>query len=354
MSINNKDSYYSRQVRLIGLDGQESLNNARVLVIGAGGLGCPVLLYITAMGVGNIGIIDHDKVDITNLHRQILFNPEDVGEFKSQVASKRIIIQNPNIVTAFFNIKLSLSNIEDIFKDYDFIIDCTDNFETKFLVHHFSYTQNKILIQASIYQYEGHLHVFDFSDATKKKEAPCLRCLWVKEPEDGVIGTCADVGVIGATAGVLGSMQAMEACKMILGKKSLKNGEGLFVDLTTHDYEKRVWNKNSDCPLCGDLSVLPIPTDDYKINIEFVSDDFTWIDLRDSEEIADLTINKPNVLSIPISNFHISQLDMKKKYVLVCQKGFRSNQIARALREDGHNNIFSLVDGTMHLRPKFS
>ena len=349
MSTNNKDHYYSRQIKLIGSDGQKALNNARVLVIGAGGLGCPVLLYIAAMGVGNIGIVDHDNVDITNLHRQILFTPDDIGEFKSQVAAKKIVIQNPNIIASFFTKKLNLDNIKDVFRDYEIIIDCTDNFETKFLVHDFSFSQNKILIQVSIYQYEGSLHVFDFSNEDKKQKAPCLRCLWTREPEDGVIGTCADVGVIGATAGVLGSLQAIEACKVILGKISLKNGEGLFVDLTTHDYEKRNWKKNISCPLCGKLEALIAINNDYKISIESVTDDYYWIDLRNSEEIANFTINRPNIQYMPLSDFHISKLDITKNYVLVCQKGFKSNQIARALRDEGHKNYFSLIDGVMHL-----
>ena len=350
MSTNSKKNYYSRQLKLIGDGGQDALNNARVLVIGAGGLGCPVLLYIGAMGIGNIGIIDHDKVDITNLHRQVLFTPDDVGEFKSQVAAKKIAMQNPNIITSFFTNKLNLDNAEAVFKNYDYIIDCTDNFETKFLVHDFCFIQKKILIQASIYQYEGNLHVFDFSYDNRKHRGPCLRCLWTREPEDGSIGTCAEVGVIGATAGVLGSLQAMEVCKIILGKMPLKNGEGLFVDLTTHDYEKRSWKKNNECILCGNSKNFRQLNESYKISLDLVTEEYFWIDLRNSEEIAGFTINKAHVEQISISNFHVSKLDMTKKYVLVCQKGFRSNQIARALREEGHENIFSLIDGILHLR----
>ena len=336
-------------MNLIGKDGQDALSNARVLVIGAGGLGCPVLLYIGAMGVGKIGIIDHDKVDITNLHRQVLFTPNDIGEFKSEIAAREISLQNPHVNVSFFTNKLTLKNIEDIFKDYELIIDCTDNFETKFLVHDSCFIHKKKLIQASIYQFEGNLHVFDFSNDNLVQKSACLRCLWTIEPVDGCIGTCADVGVIGATAGVLGSLQAMEACKIILGKTTLQNGEGLFVDLTTHDYEKRTWKKNRECPFCGNLNKL-IPADTgYRIGAELVTDDFFWIDLRSPEEIAEFTINRPNLTCIPLAKFHISNLDMAQKYVLVCHRGHRSNQVARALREEGHSNFFSLEDGILGL-----
>lgn len=354
MLKNNKNHYYSRQLKLIGIDGQDSLDRARVLVIGAGGLGCPVLLYIAAMGVGHIGIIDHDRVDITNLHRQIIFTPQDVGEFKSQVAAKKISIQNPHIEISFYTSKLNLDTIEDVFKNYDIIIDCTDNFETKFLVHDSCFIQKKKLVQASIYQFEGNLHVFNFSDDEQKHNAPCLRCLWTKEPQDGLHGTCADVGVIGATAGVLGSLQAMEACKVILGKIPLKNGEGLFVDLTTHDYEKRIWKKNKDCILCGEEGheTSQKKCDDYKIKLNLITDEDILIDLRSPEEIAEFTITRKNLIYLPATDFHISKLDKKHKYILVCQKGLKSNQMARVLREDGHDNFFSLIDGILNfLKP---
>jgi rhodanese-related sulfurtransferase len=141
----------------------------------------------------------------------------------------------------------------------------------------------------------------------------------------------------------------MEACKIILGKTTLQNGEGLFVDLTTHDYEKRTWKKNRECPFCGNLNKL-IPADTgYRIGAELVTDDFFWIDLRSPEEIAEFTINRPNLTCIPLAKFHISNLDMTQKYLLVCHRGHRSNQVARALREEGHSNFFSLEDGILGL-----
>lgn len=349
---NNQSGFYSRQIKLVGSVGQEKIKESSVLVIGAGGLGCPVLLYLAAMGVGHLGIVDDDKVDISNLHRQILYTPKDIGVNKSQVAAQKINEQNPYIDVSFFLEKLNVGNIERIFKNYEIIVDCTDNFETKFMVHDACYLQNKKLVQASIYQYEGNLHVFDFSSHVERENAPCLRCLWTKEPEDGYIGTCADVGVIGATAGVLGSLQAIEVSKLILGKKSLKNGEGLFVDLNIQDYEKRRWKKNNDCIFCSERGKI-IKTEsfqgviDYKISIDQakMNDDLIWVDLRNKEEAQKYAINQQGLLQMSLTEFNISKLDPRKKYLLICQKGYKSNQVTRVFREMGYNNLFSLIDG---------
>ena len=308
------------------------------------------------MGVGSIGIIDNDTVDISNLHRQILYTPKDIGAYKSQIAALKMREHNPFIEVQFFTDKLNRENINSIFKNYEIIVDCTDNFETKFLVHDTCYLQSKILVQASIYQFEGHLHVFDFSKNEKLELAPCLRCLWTTEPLDGCIGTCADVGVLGATVGVLGSLQAMEVAKLILGKKTLKNGEGLFVDLLTQDYEKRKWKKNSECPFCSikgqnsHLDEISGIVADYKLSFSELSDDFVWVDLRSEEESKLFFIDHPGVVHMPLSIFDISKLDSSHKYLLICQKGFRSSQVARSLHEMGHTNIFSLIDGIQILK----
>jgi molybdopterin/thiamine biosynthesis adenylyltransferase len=337
--------YYSRQIKLIGSTGQESLKNSRVLVIGAGGLGCPVLQYLAGMGIGTIGIVDHDTVDTTNLHRQILYSPSDVGESKAESAAKILSLKNPHIKIQFFNEKVKSDTIAQLIEDFEIIVDCTDNFETKFLVHDNCKITKKILVQASIYQYEGNLHVFDF---TQEDPAPCLRCLWTKEPLDGVIGTCGEVGVIGATAGVLGSLQAMEVLKIILRKTYLKNGEGLFVDLLTGESEKRRWKKRDECLICNGTHKSE-SFESYKLKKDNVGDEFIWIDLRTTEEALSLILKHPKVIHMPLSDFNITKLDLKFKYLLVCQKGYKSNQVARALRESGHQNFFSLEEGIQGL-----
>jgi molybdopterin/thiamine biosynthesis adenylyltransferase/rhodanese-related sulfurtransferase len=321
--MNNQSKFYSRQIKLLGIDGQD-------------------------------GIIDSDRVDITNLHRQILYTPADIGEFKSVVSARKISDQNPNIVVSFISNKLDRQNVVEIFKAYDIIVDCTDNFKTKFLVHDACYSHHKKLVQASIYQYEGNLHVFDFSNQLNCEISPCLRCLWTKEPDDGCIGTCADVGVLGATAGVLGSLQAMEVSKLILGKSPLKNGEGLFVDLTTQDYEKRRWKKNNECPLCSEkaknIETIQDITKDFNLNIDQVSEDYIWIDLRNKDEVEEFFIDRPKLIHMPLSEFNVSTLEAYNNYLLICQKGYRSGQMARALREMGHENYFSLVGGIQNFK----
>ena len=347
--MNNENRFYSRQTKLIGPEGQSRLNKASVLVVGAGGLGCPVLQYIAAMGVGIIGIIDNDNVDISNLHRQILYSPKDIGASKAEVAALKISEQNPFIKVNFFNEKLTKKNAIDLFESYEIIIDCTDNFETKFLVHDICYSLKKILVQASLYQYEGNLHVFDFKNIESFAKGPCLRCLWTREPEEGCIGTCADVGIIGATAGVLGSLQAMEVAKIILGNRYLKNGEGLFIDLISQDHEKRRWKKNTECPFCSGVHVAISLNDQYQLTINEVASELVWIDLRSNEEIVECPINSPEIIHMPFNDFNVSKLSKSNKYLLICHKGHRSNQLTRALRELGYDNLFSLVDGVKSL-----
>lgn len=354
--MKGQSEFYSRQVKLIGIDGQDKLRDARVLVVGAGGLGCPVLLYLAAMGVGNIGIIDNDRVSISNLHRQIIYNPNNIGEHKSQVAALFIGKQNPHIVVNFFIEKLNLLNTDRVFKDFDIIVDCSDNFETKFLIHDACYFQNKKLVQASIYQYEGNLNVFDFSNHEEIKKMACLRCLWTIEPEDGCIGTCEDVGVLGVTAGVLGSLQAVEVSKLILGNKTLENGEGLFVDLITQEYERRRWKKNKECPFCSSITTKKvmnsdqIALDNYKLSFDELNDDFTWIDIRSMDEIREFTLDHADLIYMQMEDFNILKLNPEDKYLFICQRGYRSNKAVRVLRELGYNNTFSLVDGIANFK----
>lgn len=353
MNKNEEAQYYSRQEKLIGTDGQVNLKAAKVLIIGAGGLGCPVLIYLASMGVGHLGIVDHDKVELTNLHRQILYTPNDLGEFKSKVAALKIKENNPHITIHYFTNKIDDENVSEFINDFDIIVDCTDNFKTKFLIHDHCFIQKKKLVQSSLYQFEGNLHVFDFSLNQDLENSPCLRCLWTKEPEDGVVGTCEEVGILGVTAGVFGSLQAMEVAKLILGKSTLKNGEGLFVDLLSEEFEKRTWKKNKTCSLCSQSSMLQTThnsLENFKIKKENINDKFIWVDLRSLEDDQGIILNHHSVLKIPISEFAVSKLNLKSQYLLICQKGYRSNQLLRVLHEEGYTNFYSLVDGILNFK----
>ncbi|HZH97503.1 MAG TPA: ThiF family adenylyltransferase, partial [Fimbriimonadaceae bacterium] len=205
-------AYYARQVRLpdLGQEGQSKLKAARVLVVGAGGLGSSALLYLAASGVGKIGISEDDVLSPSNLHRQVLYNWADVGKPKAALAARRLLALNP-FVTAEVHARITTDNALAIFQDYDLVLDCTDNFRSKFLLSDAAVAARKPLVQASIYQYEGQLHVYD-----PKVNSPCLRCTWPEIPAEDCVGSCAEVGVMGVLPGVFGALQASEAIKLIL------------------------------------------------------------------------------------------------------------------------------------------
>ncbi|MCO4756302.1 MAG: HesA/MoeB/ThiF family protein, partial [Bacteriovoracaceae bacterium] len=208
--------FYKRQINLkeVGQIGQQKLKNSRVLIIGAGGLGHPSAIYLAAAGIGTLGILDFDVVEVSNLNRQIAFEEKDLGLKKALVLSERIEKQNPFIKIHPLCERIDSQNIESILKEYDIVLDCTDNLKTKFLIHDFCWHLEKDLIQASIYQYEGQIQSFYYS---KNKSNGCLRCLWPEVPPNNVVKNCKEAGLIGSIAGILGTIQASETTKMILG-----------------------------------------------------------------------------------------------------------------------------------------
>ena len=351
MKIDN-EQLYSRQLKLIGSIGQDLISNARVLVIGVGGLGCPVLQYLTTAGVGTIGIVDHDRIEVSNLQRQILFHINDVGLNKAHVASKECKKLNHLIEIESFPIKCDETNADELISNYDIIVDCTDNLRSKFLIHDTCFKLKKKCIQASVYQYEGQLHVFDFTSPDCLSQKPCLRCLWDKNPEVTIAASCNGVGVLGPLLGVLGSMQAMEVLKMILNKTLLSNGEGLFVDLMTLDFEKRCWTKNSHCPLCSNHEKQKIEKRSFEIEDIINQDHFTLIDVRSFEDSKNSLLTYKNVINRPQSQFSVVDLDPSKKYVLVCENGITAYKLAKACQEMGYENIFTLKDGLRSLSTK--
>ena len=214
-SILNKKSIerYSRQIVLknIGPIGQKKIIKSKVLVIGAGGLGCPVIDYLSRAGVGNIGIIDHDNVDISNIHRQSLYNTKDIGKSKVIVLKKKIKLINPLTKIKIYKERIEKHNIEKIFKKYDYIVDGSDNFKTKFLLNKYSVKHKKILIVGAISKFDGHVFTFNFKD----KKTPCLRCFYQTEPSDEILN-CEAEGIMGPAAGIIGNIQANEVLKKIL------------------------------------------------------------------------------------------------------------------------------------------
>ena len=235
---------YSRQIILkdVGPIGQKKIINSKVLVVGAGGLGCPVIDYLSRAGVGNIGIVDNDKVNISNIHRQSLYTSKDVGKFKVNIAKKKVKLINPQIKIKTFKVRIDNKNIEKIFKNYDFIVDGSDNFKTKFLLNKYCLNQKKILIVGAISKMDGHIFTFDF----KNKNNPCLKCFYQTEPSDDILN-CEYEGILGPVAGVVGNIQAIEVLKKILkiGDKSSK--KILILDLSKLDFRRVEFKKKINC-----------------------------------------------------------------------------------------------------------
>ena len=245
MELNNKQiKRYSRQIILknIGPLGQKKLLNSSVLVVGAGGLGSPVLLYLSGLGIGKIGIVDHDKVDLSNLHRQILFDTKDVKKSKSKRAKIKINKINPDIKVILFKKKLTNNNIKKIAENFDVLVDGSDNFETKFLINDYCLKNKKILILGAINRYDGQVFTFNF----KNKNSPCLRCFFQINPSNDLLN-CETSGVIGSIAGIIGTIQANEVLKEILKIGKSLNGYILIIDALNLNFRKVKLKKRPDC-----------------------------------------------------------------------------------------------------------
>jgi adenylyltransferase/sulfurtransferase len=344
----NKEEFYRRQkiLKEVGENGQELLERASVLIIGAGGLGHPVASYLAGSGVGHIGICDFDKVEPSNLHRQVLFNLKDVGEYKSTVLTKIIKNQNPFIRVTEIRERINLENAESFLHDFDIVVDCCDNFETKFLLHDLCYILEKDLIQSSIYQFEGQLQKFNYSSKDIKKSG-CLRCLWNETPKKDCVGSCATAGVIGAVAGVFGSLQAMEVIKSILGIEGLKHRQTMIFDLISLEQHKVSWKHKDNCNFCSVIkSVKDLKEEKSIFEVSHVLDreSSVIVDIRESDEISRTPLNHRCVVN-SMSKFDETLINSDKDVILVCETGARSFKLANQLRESGYKNVFSLSTG---------
>ena len=235
---------YSRQIILkdVGSIGQKKIINSKVLVVGAGGLGCPVIDYLSRAGVGNIGIVDNDKVNISNIHRQSLYNSKDVGKFKVNSVKQKVKLINPQVKIKTFKQRIEEKNIEKIFKSYDFIVDGSDNFKTKFLLNKYCLNHKKILIVGAISKMDGHIFTFDF----KNKNNPCLKCFYQTEPSDDILN-CEYEGILGPVAGIVGNIQAIEVLKKILKIGDNSNKKILILDLSKLDFRRVEFKKKTSC-----------------------------------------------------------------------------------------------------------
>ncbi len=241
---------YARHIILpeVGGKGQEKLLKSKVLVVGAGGLGSPAIYYLAAAGVGTIGIVDFDVVDFSNLQRQILHNTERVGVPKVESARMTVEKLNPDVKVITYNTMLNKSNILDIIKDYDVVLDGTDNFPTRFLINDACYFLGKPLVSAAMLRFEGQISVFDYRD---KENSPCYRCLYPEPPPPGLVPSCQEAGILGSIGGIMGCIQATEAIKVLLGIGEPLVGKLLIMDALSMDFRKVKLRKDPNCPLCG-------------------------------------------------------------------------------------------------------
>ena len=239
---------YSRHIILpeVGGVGQRKMLDARVLMIGAGGLGSPAAYYLAAAGIGHLGIVDFDTVDLSNLQRQIIHSTERIGMLKTESAKKTIAALNPDVNVTTYNERINSQNIKKLFEGYDYIVDGSDNFATRFLINDACVLMNKVNIHGSIFRFEGQATVFD------PKNGPCYRCLYPEPPPPGLVPNCQEGGVLGVLAGIIGNIQAVETLKLILGIGESLAGKLLIYDALNTEFRKLKLKRDVNCPVCGD------------------------------------------------------------------------------------------------------
>ena len=253
MQLSNEEiQRYSRHLILpeVGMAGQKAIKGASVLCIGTGGLGSPIAMYLAAAGIGKIGIVDFDEVDFSNLQRQIIHNTERIGMLKTEAAKKTISALNPDVNVTVFNERLNSENIMRLFEDYDYILDGTDNFATRYLINDACVMAGKTNIHGSIFRFEGQVTVF------KPDEGPCYRCLYPEPPPPGLVPNCQEGGVLGVLAGVIGNLQVVETLKLILGKGYTLVGSLLIYDALKTEFRKLKLKKDPKCPVCSDQPTI--------------------------------------------------------------------------------------------------
>jgi adenylyltransferase/sulfurtransferase len=243
---------YSRHIILpeVGGAGQQKMLEARVLLLGAGGLGSPAAYYLAAAGIGNLGIVDFDTVDLSNLQRQIIHSTERIGMLKTESAKKTIQALNPDVKVTLHNEKLDSGNIIKLLENYDYVVDGSDNFPTRYLVNDACVMKNKTLIHGSIYRFEGQVTVF------KSDEGPCYRCLYPEPPPPGMVPNCQEGGVLGVLAGVIGNLQVVETLKLILGIGKPLIGKLLIYDALNTEFRNLKLRKDPKCPVCGEQPTI--------------------------------------------------------------------------------------------------
>ncbi len=356
---------YSRHLLLpeVTLEGQKRLRAARVLLVGAGGLGSPLALYLAAAGVGRIGLVEFDRVDLTNLQRQVLYSTADVGRPKLEAARERLAGLNPEIEIVPHAARLSSANAMEIVAGYDVIVDGTDNFPTRYLVNDACVVLGKPNVHASVFRFDGQLAVFDAA------RGPCYRCLFPEPPPPGLVPSCADGGVLGVLPGILGTLQALEVLKLLLGRGEPMIGRLLLVDALGMRFREIAIARDPACPVCGERPTITAPIDyeafcglrgeEAPADLEGIptlgveelaarraaGEEVDLLDVREPHEAAIARI--PGARLLPLSELpaRLHELDSARTWTLSCHRGTRSVQAFHLMRRAGFGRLRVLAGG---------
>lgn len=343
MNRNDLKNRYSRQIRLseVGTEGQKALSNARVLIVGMGGLGCPAAQFLAAAGVGSIGLMDHDTVQPSNLHRQILYRENDIGQPKAEMARRALEEINSDINIRAITDWLTEDSAVELLESYDLVIDGSDNFRTKYLINDASVLTQKPWIYASIFKFQGQLSVFNY------RNGPTYRCLFPTTTNRNV--SCEEVGVMGPLPGVLGTMQASEAIKIILNSGGVLSGKLKLIDLMSHrDQLIEIQRNDSEIEKVRNRGIIP---EVFRCRLE--SSDKFYLDVRDPFEEPQL--DAENVINIPMSRLDEKQTDIPSDQPIhvICQTGKRSKQAVDQLKEKyGMTNLVNVDGGVQAIMNK--
>ncbi len=348
---------YSRQMALkeVGAAGQAKLRASRVLIIGCGGLGVPVISYLAGAGIGRLGLVDGDHLEPSNLHRQTMYALADVGKPKAELAADRVRALNPDVDVRAYIVRLDASNASDLISQYDLVIDCTDNFSTKFLLNDLCMQLGKPVVFASVYQYEGQLQIV-------RPGSACLRCVWPEATRDGIVGNCAEAGVLGPVPGVFGGLQAFEALKLLLDLPGQLKDELLVLDMLTLSTSRVRTKRTSSCPehATSGARAQAAAAAAASLEVSFETLDhayeagFDIVDVREPHELQEMPTPSSQSRSIPLAQLLYGQPAFKPtgKTLLVCATGRRSLAATQELRQRGLTDIYSLRGGVKALQSR--
>lgn len=363
---NDEIQRYARHLIMpeVGMDGQQRLKAARVLCIGAGGLGSPVMLYLAAAGIGTLGIVEFDRVDASNLQRQVLYTTQDVGRLKGEVAAARLKALNPSINIRQFDTRLTSANALEIFREFDIVADGTDNFATRYLVNDACVLTGKPNVYASIFRFEGQASVFAMPGG------PCYRCMYPEPPPPGLVPSCAEGGVLGVLPGLLGVIQATEVIKLVLQKGEPLVGRFLMVDALAMNFREVRLKKDPACPVCGThrtvtqlidyeqfcgvrgqeapaaaTGVPEIQVEELKRRLD-AREPLMIVDVREPNEYAICNLGGK---LIPLGQLEsrIGELDPRQEMVVHCKGGVRSAKAVALLQQVGFKHVSSLAGGIL-------